>query len=176
MIGIALVGGAMQYDASKKSQKFQEQVAEQNTKVANAQATDAERLGQIEANERRLKTRMQLATQSVGFGAQNTETTGTALDILGDTAMFGEVDEQRIIANADRNAWGYRVQGHGIQTDKKMMQFNSKNDRTGTILSTASGVAGAWGGAAARRPATTSTAPLRTTTPSGSSNRLGPYI
>lgn len=152
MIGIALVGGAMQYDASKKSQKFQEEVAEQNTKVANAQATDAERLGQIEASERRLKTRMQIATQTVGFGANNSEVTGTSLDILGETAMWGEVDETRIKNNADRQAWGYRVQAHGIQVDKRMMQFNEKNNRTGTILSTASGVAGAYAGYLSRRP------------------------
>lgn len=147
MVGVTLLSGAVSYSASKTSQAYSEQVADQNKQVAEAQAIDAERLGQIEANERRLRTRLQMASQSVGFGAQNVEQTGTALDILGDTAMFGEIDVQRIQANAQRKAWGFRMQGHEIESQKRLMQYQGKVDRTGTILSTIGGVAGAWGGA-----------------------------
>jgi hypothetical protein len=144
-MAIAAVSGYVAYDSSKKSQRYQEQVADQNKKVAEAQAVDAERLGQIEASERRLKTRMQIASQQVGFGAQNVEQTGTALDILGDTAMFGEIDEGRIRANTARKAWGFRMQGYDIESNKRLMQFNEKNSRTGTILSTAGSMLGAYG-------------------------------
>jgi hypothetical protein len=145
-MAIAAVSGYVAYDSSKKSQRYQEQVADQNKKVAEAQAVDAERLGQIEASERRLKTRMQIAAQTAGFGAQNVEQTGTALDILGDTAMFGEIDEGRIRANAARKAWGFRMQGYDIEANKRLMQFNEKNSRTGTILSTAGSMLGAYSG------------------------------
>lgn len=144
MIGIALVGGAVQYDASKKSQAYNEQVADQNTKVADAQATDELRLGQIAEQERRLKTRLQIANQRATFGAQNVQQSGSALDILGDMAMFGEIDIGRIRANAQRKAWGYNVDSWNQQANKKLAQFQGKTDRTGTILSTASSMVGSY--------------------------------
>lgn len=143
-IGVAVLGGAVSYQNSKNAQRYTEKVADQNKKVVEAQALDAERLGQREASERRLKTRLQMATQTAGFGAQNVEQTGTALDILGDTAMFGQIDEDSIRANAQRKAWGYRQQGWNIEADKRLAQFKGKSDRTGTILTTAGSVAGAW--------------------------------
>lgn len=144
-MAIAAVSGYVAYDSSKKAQKYNEEVAETNKKTLEGQALDAERLGQIERNERRLKTRMQLATQQVGFGAQNVETSGTALDILGDTALFGEIDENRITANAERKAFGFRYDAFNVEAGKRVMQFQAKNDRTGTILSTASSMLGAYG-------------------------------
>ena len=165
------------YDASKKSQKYMEQVADQNAKVAGAQAIDAERLGQIAEAERRLKTRMQIATQETGFAAQNVDSsTGTALDILGETAMFGEIDIGRIRADAQRKAWGFRSQQHEIQTNKQLGQFQGKTQRTGIVLSTVSSVASAgysagWGGGTGN--AKTVSGSLKSGTTVGTTNRGG---
>lgn len=149
MIGAAVLGGAVSYQNSKNAQRYTEDVADQNKKIIEAQAVDVERLGQREANERRMKTRLQLASQVAGFGAQNVEQTGTALDILGDTAMFGQIDEDSVRANAQRQAWGLRMQGWNVEADKRFAQFKGSADRTGIVLSTAGSVAGAWGGSAA---------------------------
>lgn len=145
MVATTLISGAVSYQSSKNSQRYNEEVAEQNMKVSNAKAIDEERLGQIEAQEKRLETRMKIASQVVGFGAQNVEQTGSALDILGDTAMFGEIDQTRIRANAQRRAWGYRMQSHDIDSSSRLAGYQGRMDRAGTILSTAGGVAGAWG-------------------------------
>jgi hypothetical protein len=59
--------------------------------------------------------------------------------------MFGEIDEGRIRANAARQAWGFRMQGYDIMANKKLMQFQEKTNRTGTILSTAGSMMGAYG-------------------------------
>jgi hypothetical protein len=144
-VGLALGSGYVAYDASKKSQRYNEQVAEQNQKVVAAQGVDAARLGQLEEDERRLKTRLQLAEQQTAFGAQNVDQTGTALDILGDTSMFGEIDLTRIRANTQRKVWGYAMQGHDIETNTRLNAFKGKAERQGTILSTASSVAGSFG-------------------------------
>lgn len=152
----AVVGGAVAYDASKKAESYQNQVAKQNMKVAEAQAVDAARLGQLEESERRLQARMQIASQTVGFAAQNVEQTGTALDILGDTAMFGEIDMQRIRYGAERKAWGYRMQGYDIDAQNRLQKFQAKTDRTGIILSTASKALSAWGSMGAAKPGASS--------------------
>lgn len=141
----AVAGGVVAYQGSKNSQEYNEKVADVNKKTVEAQAQDQERLGQLQQAERRTKTRMQIATQQVGFGAQNVEQTGTALDILGDTAMFGEIDSNRIAANAARAAFGFRSQGYNIEADKRLGAYRGKMERVGTILSTASAVGGAFG-------------------------------
>jgi hypothetical protein len=146
MIATAVIGGAVAYKTSKDSQDYNEQVNKQNQKVAEAQAVDAERLGQIEAQEKRLQTRLKIANQTVGFAAQNVEATGTALDILGDTAMFGQIDEDRIRANAQRRAWGFRMQKYDLEAQKRLGAYQGKMDRFGTILTTAGKVAGSFGG------------------------------
>lgn len=144
MIGATIVGGAVSMYGSRQAQSYNNQVAKQNTAIANAKAIDEERLGQIEASEKRLETRMKMASQEVGFAAQNVEQSGTALDILGDTAMFGEVDQQRIRASAARRAWGYRMQAHDIEAGRRIDNFNSRVGRVGTLLTTIGGVASGW--------------------------------
>jgi hypothetical protein len=143
-IGAAVLGGAVSYQNSRATQRYQEQVADQNKKIAEASAVDAERLGQREATEARMRTRQQLAQQTVGFGAQNVEQTGTALDILGDTAMFGEIDQESIRANAARRAWGYRVQGWNAEAEGNFASWKGGADRAGILLGTAGSVASAW--------------------------------
>jgi hypothetical protein len=153
MIATAVIGGAVAYTSSKNQSEYQEKLADQNQKVAEAQAVDAERLGQIEAGEARLRTRLQLASQTVGFAAQNVAASGTALDILGDTAMFGEIDQQRIRANAARRAWGFRTQGYDIGAQNTLNQYAGRMDRVGTILSTVGKVAGSFGSFGGSSPA-----------------------
>lgn len=146
MIGVALVSGYMQYDASKQSQRYNEAVAEQNSKVAGAQAIDAERLGQIEEGERRMRMRLQIAQQETQFASQNVAPTGSALDILGQTAMFGEADIGRIRSNAQRKAWGFRYEQYNIEANKRMAAFKGKTERQGIVLSTVGNVTSAAAG------------------------------
>lgn len=148
-LGLTAASGYVAYKSSKDAQAYNDELTKQGKSNAEAQALDAQRLGQIERSERRLKTRMQLATQQVGFGAQNVETTGTALDILGDTAIFGEVDENRITANADRKAFGFKYQAYELEANNRLQKFQSKNDRTGILLTTASSAFGTFGTAKA---------------------------
>ena len=142
---LAVVGGVVQYKASKNATAFNDQMAKTNIKVADAQAVDAERLGQVEVAQRRLQTRMQLASQQVGFAAQNVETTGTALDIFGNTGMIGENDENQIRANTARHVFGYRMKAYDINAQNQLQKYQGKVDRLGTILTTAGSVVGAYG-------------------------------
>ena len=146
MAATAVVGGVVSYRGQQNAQDYNEAVAKQNKKIAEAKAIDEERLGQIEASEKRLETRMKIASQVTGFGAQNVEQTGTALDILGDTAMFGEIDESRIRANAARRAWGYRMEGHNIDAQTRLSRYTGRVERMGTILTTIGSAASSFGG------------------------------
>lgn len=158
---VAAAGGVTAYTQVQQG-KYQNQVAQNNAKVAGMQAQDALRSGAAEDQQRRWKIRALMAKQSAGFGANNVVgSTGTALDILGESAMFGEVDLNTIRNNAARKAWGYDVEKSNALAEGKLAKYGGKMAAIGTLLSTGSQVAGMW----SKLPTTTK--------PTPSSGRLG---
>jgi hypothetical protein len=94
-----------------QSGKYQASVANQNAETATAQANDAINRGNAAAEQRRVQMRQQLGTQVATMGASGADlTSGTALDITGDTAQFGSLDALTTLNNAQREAYGYQVQ------------------------------------------------------------------
>jgi hypothetical protein len=80
-----------------------------NQAVADLMADDARKRGEIAEARQREKTRQILGTQTAKLAAQGTDLSGSALDILGDTAASGELDALTVRSNAAREAWGHRV-------------------------------------------------------------------
>lgn len=137
------VGGAyVQNKAAGQAQKYNNIQAERSAKVADAQALDATRQGQQEANVQRLKTRLQLGEQRAIIGAQGVELSGTALDILGQTAGFGETDVLRIQENAARKAHGFNVDAYNIRSQNQLDRYQTKVGKVGTWLTAGSQLAG----------------------------------
>lgn len=62
---------------------------------------------------------------------------GSALDLIGETAQFGEEDALSIRANAAREAWGYKVGANDSRNQAKLTKAAGKNKATATLLSTA---------------------------------------
>lgn len=113
-IGGAVAKGAAAYqksDATRTSAEIQASAARTNAIIAENQARDAKSRGVEEATRRRLATsqlrgkqRAQLAANGVVLNE------GSAASILNDTDLLGAFDENTIIANAEREAMGYRTQ------------------------------------------------------------------
>ncbi len=82
-----------------------------NASVADLQAKDALAGGADEESQFRTQVRGLIGTQRVGFASQNVDVrSGSAADVQADAAYLGELDAQRIRANAARQAWGFQVQ------------------------------------------------------------------
>jgi glucan-binding YG repeat protein len=136
VLGVA--GGVQQAQAQKAAGQAQEAQAKENAKAANVQAQNAVLTGQIEEDRRRQQTRRMLATQRTAFAANNVDmSSGSAADILGDTAAIGEQDALTIRANAAREAWGYKVDANNSMNQGRMANAAAKNNATGTYLTTA---------------------------------------
>lgn len=141
-MAISAVGAVQQVQSNKAAAQAQEEQATENAKFAEAQANNATMTGLVEEDRRRAQTRAMLAKQRVSLAANNIDmSTGTPLELLGDTAAIGEQDALTIRANAAREAWGYRSQGVNYKNEAAANTSALKNRSTGTILTTAGNMA-----------------------------------
>lgn len=115
--------------------KYTAAVAQQNADVATAQANDAINRGNAEADQRRRETRQRQGTQAAIMGATGADmSSGSALDIFGDTAQFGELDALTTVNNAQREAYGYQVQGMNAIAEGNAAKSQSNAAVTQTLL------------------------------------------
>ncbi|TBR46497.1 hypothetical protein EYS06_24055 [Escherichia albertii] len=136
-----IAGGAMlamsgiQAYTQYQQGKYASKVAEANADIATAQANDAINRGNAEAEQRRRETRQRLGTQAATMGATGADlSTGNALDIFGDTAQFGALDALTTVNNAQREAYGYLVQGMNARAQGAAAQSAAKSSMTSTLL------------------------------------------
>lgn len=135
MAGVTVAGGVMAADAQRQEGKFNAAVAENNQRIAVAQAEDANRQGARESEQALWRTRIAIGAQRAAIAANNVDPTmGTPAEILGQTAMFGEVDQQNIRANAARAAWGYNAQATNFGNQASLTRWSSRTGARMTIL------------------------------------------
>lgn len=137
--------GVVQAQAADRAGRYNQRVAENNAVLSEQKARDATIRGERAADEQRLKTRMLIGQQRASLAANGvTLDSGTSLDILGDTAMMGAVDEETVRLNAAREAWGYRAEASNYRAQGALDRYNGKAQKFGTLLGTAANVAGGW--------------------------------
>ncbi len=113
--GVQVIGQVKAGRAAKKAGEF-------NAQVAELQAKDALARGKQDEQAYRLQVQGLMGTQRTDFAGQNVDVESqSALDVRSDTAYLGELDAQQIRANAQREAWGYRV-----QAQQSRMQGNAQ--------------------------------------------------
>lgn len=135
--GATLVIGAMSAYNQNQQSKYQSAVASQNADIAEAQAQDAVNRGNIQAAEVQRRNRQAAGTQAATMGATGADfSTGTSLDIFGDTAQFGTLDALTTVNNAQREAYGYQVQSVNYDAEAKGVRSAGKANATMTLLST----------------------------------------
>ncbi|MCV5148793.1 hypothetical protein OFC46_01955 [Escherichia coli] len=136
-----IAGGAMlamsgiQAYTQYQQGKYASKVAEANADIATSQANDAINRGNAEAEQRRRETRQRLGTQAATMGATGADlSSGTSLDIFGDTAQFGTLDALTTVNNAQREAYGYQVQGMNAIAEGNAAKSQSNAAVTQTLL------------------------------------------
>lgn len=109
-IAVAAGSGIQAYGAIQDG-KNAKAAAFANAQEAEKQALDSlDRGGQEEARYRREIAQL-IGSQRATFGARNVAAdSGTALDLLSDSAYWGEMDAQQIRRNAGREAASLRTQ------------------------------------------------------------------
>ena len=129
---LSLAGGAMQATATRQAGNF-------NARQLDRRAQDALVIGNAEAINRGRQTRQQIGSQRAAIGANGVVVdSGTAADIVRDTATIGAEDEAIIRNNAARAAWGFREQAKQERYQGKMGAINQLTGGLGTALTTGS--------------------------------------
>lgn len=108
--------------------------AETNRRLSEAQGSDALLRGTKDEARYRRQIAMVAGQQKADFGARNVAVSGTALDLLSDTAQVGEEDALTIRNNAAREAWGYRNQANEASRWGANQLNNSRGAGIGTLL------------------------------------------
>lgn len=137
-IGAAAVSAYGQYQAGQAAEAagdYNAQVQENNAKVAEQYAKAAEERGETEARQRRIDAERMASRQTAVLAAKGIDiSTGTPLDILGDTAMYGELDAQTIKYNAGLEAYQQRNQASNFRSSAEISRMEgSQAAKAGTI-------------------------------------------
>lgn len=137
MIGLGVAGAATsavgavkQGNAAKKQNDF-------NAGIADAQATDALARGREDEDRFRTEARRIRGSQRSALAASGVEVdSGSALDVQADAASLGELDALTIRHNAEREAWGFRVDAENSRQQGRNAQSAGRMQALGTTIGT----------------------------------------
>ncbi|MGE7139137.1 hypothetical protein ACQKIE_16040 [Luteibacter sp. NPDC031894] len=135
-------------DQQKKQGQYAADVAEENSKLDKQQAANAAALGDYQADQARIRGNLARGQQLAAFAANNVDsTTGSAADILGDTAIFTAEDERQARTNAALRSYGFQVQALSDQGQAAYSKWAGNSAATGTLIQGAGSTVGAFYGA-----------------------------
>lgn len=141
-VGVSAYGNYQQTKAANSAAEYNAQLQKRNADVADMQAKDAIQRGEVEEKQFRLNVSKLKGQQRAGFGASGAVVdSGSSLDVLKDTAEFGELDALTIRHNAAVEAWGFKNQAANFtgQADLSRLQKRSAGFAAGSTLITGAG-------------------------------------
>jgi len=108
--------------------RYQAEIDENNRKVALWKAADAKARGAKEEAALRVKVAGLKGRQRSALAASGVEVgSGSALDILGDTAALGELDALTIRSNAERESYEQNVVASNLKANAGMKRMGADN-------------------------------------------------
>ncbi|HCO7840115.1 TPA: hypothetical protein OB695_000149 [Escherichia coli] len=135
MVAVTVASTAASVYSQQQSAKYQSAVADQNADIAENQAQDAINRGNAEADQRRREMRLRSGTAAATMGATGAElSSGSALDLFADNTQFGTLDALTTVNNAQREAYGYQVQGMNAQAQGQAARQQANAATTQTLL------------------------------------------
>lgn len=115
---LGAVGTIQQASAASAQANYQAKVAANNATIANNMAKDTRDRGTIAEQQQRQQTKQLMGRQRAAMGANGVELgSGSALDVIGDTAQIGELDALTVRGNYEREALGYQNQAQNFKND-----------------------------------------------------------
>lgn len=153
-------GATQQGQAGSDKYKFAAAVYRNNKLIADQAAQDAIRQGQETAQASQLKTAATIGQQRAALAANGIQVdTDTAVEAMVDAARIGNMDQETIQRNAERQALALKLQGVGYELQAQMYDRAAKDSRQAgniggitSLLGGAGNVASKW---LANNPAST---------------------
>lgn len=133
--------------------KTAQQVANNNAKMAEYAAQDAQRRGEEDAMAVQRKAAALKSNQRVAMAANGLDLTyGTAADLQDQTDFFAQSDAATARTNASREAWRLRAGGEQDRAAGAAARSNASLSAAGTLLGAAGSVASKWSPAPKKGP------------------------
>ncbi len=133
---VAVAGTAYAAYSTVQANRFEGKVEERNASNAAAAAADALQRGAAEEGAHRMKVQRLISSQKTALGASGVDiSSGSALDVLSDTAALGELDALTLRNNASREAWGYKVESGSALARSSAARSRASNAAVGGLLS-----------------------------------------
>lgn len=145
---VGTAGAIQQNQTAQAQSSYQAQVARNNAILADRAAKRAEQQGEIAAKNNADKARALKGRQLASLAANGVDVgSGTAVDILGDTAAQAQLDQNTIRDNALQTANNYRAQGSQFRSESDLYGSSSPGTFSGvggTLLTGTGKVADKW--------------------------------
>jgi len=136
MMGTQAVTSAYaQSEATKMQAKYAQQQGEANAKMMELEAEDTLARGEKESQNMRKKANLFQGKQRAALAASGVSMdSGSAQDILQETATMGVEDAMTIKNNAYREAWGLRSQANNARSEGRMGRIGARFESKQTLL------------------------------------------
>lgn len=156
---MGLVGGAVSAAgavesgyAKSEAAAYQSQVAANNAKIVQQDATLDIQAGEVAAVNQGLKTRARVGQEKASQGAAGIDVnSGSAVDVRAGTEELGMLDALTVRSDAAKRAYTKEVEATSDTAQSQLLTAESEQDVTagwmsgaGTLLSSASSVGGNW--------------------------------
>lgn len=129
--GVSAYGAYESGQANKSAAAYQAEVAANNAKIAQQNATWDIQAGEVAADNQGLRTRGAVGAEKAGQGAAGVSVnSGTAPDVRAATEALGMQDAMTIRSNAARAAYGAEVQA---TSDTAQSQLDTMQSRQAGI-------------------------------------------
>lgn len=129
-VGVGVAGTLASAKAESAAAQAQAEQNDRNAIIANRNAEDARERGNAATQDQQLRTRARIGMQKNALSERNIAIdSGSALDLLGDTAMFGKMDALTTSANFEREAISHQTQGMNFSAQAEMDRMAARNAR-----------------------------------------------
>ena len=143
-IAMTVVGTGVSAYGQYQQGEYQSKVAQNNAFVQRQLAQRALQRGEREEQRHRMQVAKVKGDQRAAFGASGRDISGSASDILVDTAEMGELDALMIRSNAADDAYAYEVGAVNSRAQGKLARRRGVYGAAGTLLSGGGRVGSQW--------------------------------
>lgn len=125
-LGMSAMSAMQQSQAAKSAASYNAAVQNNNAIAAEYQAQDSYRRGESAVEDHLRKVAALRGKQTATLAANGVSLDeGSALNILTDTELFGEMDANTIRYNAAREAWGYKAQASNYTAQGELASMSA---------------------------------------------------
>ena len=149
---IGAAGTIASAQASSGQASYQAQVARNNQIIAQRNAADALKRGDVEEDKVRQRAASIMGQQRARLAGQGSVLDdGSPLDIQMDTAGLSELDARTVRSNFQREAYGFEVQAMNHAAQAALYETKVKSGMLDTYLKAGGSILGAAGSAFGRK-------------------------